>query len=249
MRRAGERSRTAVDRFGSYLRRLRAREVIVLLVLLAVALGVWGFAEIADEVAEGETQHFDTWVLKAVRKPRDPSQLRGPPWLADAARDVTALGSTSVLWLVTLAVLGFLAIGRRWLWVALVIVATGGGTALVHAMKDIYERERPTLFEHLDTVSTYSFPSGHAMLSAVVYITLGALLSRAVARRRLKLYILCVALLLAFLVGASRVFVGVHYPTDVLAGWAGGLAWAALCWLGASYAEWRLRHRDISMTG
>ena len=77
----------------------------------------------------------------------------------------------------------------------------------------------------------YSFPSVHSLMSAVVYLTLGALLARMVARRRLKFYVLTLAVTLTGLVGISRVYLGVHYPSDVLAGWCVGLSWASLCWL------------------
>src|SRR5205085_9940078 len=108
-----------------------------------------------------------------------------------------------------------------------------------------FDRPRPSVVPHLSHVMTSSFPSGHSLLSAVVYLTLGSLLARLVGPPRLKLYFLGVAVLLSFLVGLSRVYLGVHYPTDVLAGWAAGLTWAVLCWLLARY----LQHRGAVETG
>jgi undecaprenyl-diphosphatase len=144
-----------------------------------------------------------------------------------------------VLVLVTLAVLGFLLLARKYHALLLLLGATLGGLLLNILLKSYYERPRPTVVPHLSDVRTPSFPSGHSMLSAVVYLTLGAMLARLVERRRLKLYFVAVALLLAFLVGVSRVYLGVHYPTDVLAGWAIGLAWAVLCWLVTQYLQRR----------
>ena len=123
--------------------------------------------------------------------------------------------------------------GAMWL----VIVSALGGLAASTFLKSLFERPRPSLVPHLDIVYTSSFPSGHSMLSATVYLTLGVLLGRFVQQRVLKAYFLIVALLLTSLVGASRVYLGVHYPTDVLAGWAVGLTWALVCWLVARYLQ------------
>ena len=119
----------------------------------------------------------------------------------------------------------------------LVVAATLGGLLVSHLLKDLYDRPRPELVPHLVPVSTASFPSGHAMLSAVVYLTLGALLARLVDAWWVKLYVIVAALGLTGLVGLSRVYLGVHYPTDVLAGWAAGLSWAILCWLAVRYLQ------------
>ena len=120
-----------------------------------------------------------------------------------------------------------------------VLIATGGGLVISSVLKDIIARDRPSIVPHLSYVSTSSFPSGHSMLAAVAYLTLGSLLARLVVERRVKIYILVVALLITGLVGVSRVYMGVHYPTDVLAGWSAGLAWASICWLVAR----ALQHR------
>jgi len=106
---------------------------------------------------------------------------------------------------------------------------------LTFFLKHIMERERPTIVPHLREVTTPSFPSGHAMLSAIVYLTLGILLMQIVQGRLTKLYCLLCAMFLTFLVGISRIYLGVHHPTDVLAGWIGGLVWALGCWIIARY--------------
>ncbi|HSI39712.1 MAG TPA: phosphatase PAP2 family protein [Xanthobacteraceae bacterium] len=204
---------------------------LVTLVLAATSLLV--FAWLAEEVAGGETHGFDRAVLLAFRNPADPADPLGPVWLEIAMRDITSLGSVAVLGLVTLAVIGFLVMDGRRGTALLVVVATAGGTALSSVLKLGFDRPRPDLVAHLVDVHTLSFPSGHAMLSAVTYLTLGALLARAQPRRRLKVYLLTVAVLLTVLIGLSRIYLGVHWPTDVLAGWCAGSAWALGCWLAA----------------
>jgi undecaprenyl-diphosphatase len=194
-----------------------------LLTLLAVGLG---FIALSDEVRERETQHFDERVLLLLRHPGDAREPVGPPWLAEAARDVTALGSVSVLALVVFMVSGFLLLVRRWRTLALVVGSTVGGALVNALLKRLFARPRPTVVPHLTQVLTESFPSGHAMLSAIVYLTLGALLAQLVERRRLKAYLVGVALGLTLLIGLTRVYLGVHYPTDVVGGWMAGLGWA-----------------------
>ncbi|MEX0586346.1 MAG: phosphatase PAP2 family protein, partial [Pirellulales bacterium] len=143
------------------------------------------------------------------------------------------------LTLITVAVAGFLWLRRMFGAMWLVLAATLGGLVVSSVLKGAFERPRPSIVPHLSMVYTSSFPSGHSMLSATVYLTLGALLGRFVEPFRLKAYFLIVALGVTFLVGVSRVYVGVHYPTDVLAGWSAGLAWALMCWLVARYLQRR----------
>jgi undecaprenyl-diphosphatase len=219
--------------------RLAAMDLVVLLASLAVVVGLWAFLAIAGEVMAGDTQEMDNRLILALRNPDDPSDPIGPRWVEEMGRDVTALGGVAVLTLVTLGVVGYLLLARKWHAALLVLAAGGGGLVLSGLLKDSYERPRPALVPHLSHVVTSSFPSGHSMMSAVVYLTLGALLARMTERRALKVYFLLVALLLTFLVGLSRVYAGVHYPTDVLAGWSAGLVWAMLCWLVARYLQRR----------
>lgn len=211
----------------------RRREAAPLLALLLASGLVLGFVEIADELGEDEVHAVDEAILLALREPGDPADPLGPEWVEEVGRDLTALGSMGVLALVSLAVVGYLLIDRKRRAALLVLLAVGGGAALSLLLKRGFDRPRPDLVPHEAEVFTASFPSSHAMLAAVAYLTLGALLARVHGGRAAKAYLLLLAALVAFLVGASRVYLGVHWPTDVLAGWAGGAAWALICWLAA----------------
>ena len=206
-------------------------DLVLLLAVLAMVTALLAFIAIADKVVEGKTRRIDESLIRALRNPADPSDPIGPEWLEEVGRDLTALGGVAVLSLLTVAVVGFLLIRRTYHAVGFVLIATVGGLVLSLLLKRSFARPRPELVSHLSAVYTSSFPSGHSMLSAVVYLTLGALLARLVEGPALKIYIILVAMLLTLLVGVSRVYMGVHYPTDVLAGWSVGLSWAILCWL------------------
>lgn len=210
--------------------------------LLLLATSVWIFFEIADEVQEREHHHLDEWVLMAMRDPADPSQPVGGPIVREAARDITALGGYTVITLVTLGCAGYLALRRKWRAMWLVILSIVGGLLMSEGLKQLFQRERPSVVPHLVPVHSLSFPSGHSMLSAVTYLTLGVLLVKTVAHRGSKVYMLAIAALLPMLVGVSRMYLGVHYPTDVLAGWCAGLAWAVLC---SIVAEWLQRRGAV----
>jgi undecaprenyl-diphosphatase len=215
------------------LNRLRNLDLVVLLAVLLVVAGLAAFALLAALVGQGDTQSLDARILVALRRPEDPAEPIGPKWVQEAGRDLTALGGVVFLALMAAAVLGYLLLSRKFGAAALVVVAGLGGVGLSNALKRIFDRPRPSAVPHLSYVQTSSFPSGHSMLSAILYLTLGALLARMASRRVLKVYIVAVAVVLPLLVGASRVYLGVHYPTDVLAGWSAGLVWAMLCWLAA----------------
>ncbi|UFN49622.1 phosphatase PAP2 family protein [Roseomonas sp. OT10] len=211
------------------------RERRSLLAILGVAVALYGFVELAGEVVEGDTLRLDRAILLALRDPADPSEPLGPRWFEETARDMTALGSHLILGGATLAAAGYLLLSRQRAAAWLVLLSVGGGMLLSSLLKSGFERPRPDLVPHAVAVYTASFPSGHAMLSAVTYLTLGALLMRVQRRRRLKVYILCLAVATTLLVGASRIYLGVHWPSDVLAGWCVGAAWALLCWQAARF--------------
>lgn len=219
-----------MTRVRAVLRWVGQHELGWLLAAGALSLGTWVFVMVADEVGEGDTQNLDEKLLLSLRTPGDRSDPIGPEWAEEVGRDLTALGGVAGLSLLTIAVVGHLLLARKPRAAAFVAASVGGALALSQGLKHAFNRPRPDLVPHLSVVMTSSFPSGHSMLSAAVYLTLGALLARLQASLVLKAYVLLWALFLTFLIGVSRVYVGVHWPTDVLAGWAGGAAWAALCW-------------------
>ena len=209
----------------------RRIEFNVLLAGLVIAGGMWGFVELL-EVARATTPHsFDTDILLAFRVAGDPNDPIGPLWVEEAMRDLTALGSTSVLMFIVLSVYVYLLLAGKAKTALFIFVSIAGGQLLSSLLKLGVDRPRPDLVSHLAEVYTLSFPSGHAMLSAVTYLTLGSLLARVLPGRLLKSYVLAVAVIATLLVGISRVYLGVHWPSDVLAGWCAGSAWAMLCWL------------------
>jgi undecaprenyl-diphosphatase len=224
---------------GRVLGRLADSDAVLLVRALLAVGAVWMFVAVASEVGKGDTSQVDERIVRAFRSANDPADPIGPSWLEGAMRDLTALGSTVVLLIITGAVAVFLAVRRQTHALVLVVVSTVGGFVLAQALKLVFSRPRPDLVPHLAQVYSSSFPSGHSMFSAVVYLTLGALLSQLVQERTLKVYFLGVACFLTFVVGLSRVYLGVHYPTDVLAGWSAGLAWALACWMAASYLQRR----------
>jgi undecaprenyl-diphosphatase len=217
----------------------------VLIAGLLIGGALWSFAELADEVIDGETVAFDRAVMLAMRSPGNPEDPLGPAWLELAARDVTGIGGAVVLTLLTLASIGVMLLSRRWRGAVFVAVSVAGGTLISTVLKLSFDRARPDLVPHAVEATSASFPSGHSMLAMVTYLTLGAVLAEAQPSPRIRIYLLGWAVFLAFIVGLSRVYLGVHWPTDVLAGWCVGSAWALLC---GSVALWMQRRGVIEGT-
>jgi undecaprenyl-diphosphatase len=211
------------------LKRISKVEVSVLAAIGILGASLWLFISIADAVREGETKVWDTKLLLALRSAADPANPWGPGWVQEMARDFTALGGVAVLALLTFAVIGYLLLAGKRNAALAVFVAVAGGQLLSTALKLGFDRARPDLVPHGSIVYTASFPSGHSMMAAVTYLTLGAMLARVHGPIRMKAYVLGVALILTVLVGVSRVYLGVHWPTDVAAGWVVGATWAMLC--------------------
>lgn len=208
------------------LRLLNRLEFRALFFLLGVGAALTAFLQIAEAVEEGETHDLDRNILLLFREPGRPDDPLGPRFVEEALRDVTALGGFTVLTLITVIgviVLWFYGWKRR----ALVF---GGAVLLAQVSADLTKiivgRDRPDFLSHGSFVYSHSFPSGHSTISATVFFTLAAVLASLQRKRRAKIFIFSVAALLVFSIGLSRLYLGVHWPSDVLAGWTLGAGWA-----------------------
>ncbi|MET3900915.1 undecaprenyl-diphosphatase [Devosia sp. UYZn731] len=193
----------------------------------AVALLLGGFGILADEVSEGSTFAFDQAILLSLRQPNDLAHPIGPAWLAEAARDVTALGGVPVLSLVVLIAVLFLTLSHRRSTAMLLAASVASGAIVSTILKFVFDRPRPDIPGVAHMVSA-SFPSGHSALSAIVYLVLGVILYDLSKDPTVRRAIIAVALVLSLCIGLTRIYLGVHYPSDVVAGWSLGGAWAIL---------------------
>jgi undecaprenyl-diphosphatase len=209
------------------LRRIESRALIL---VIGAAGAFWAFFNIASEVGEGDTSALDRHILLALRNPADPSDPIGSRSFEEAMRDVTALGGVTVMTLVsTVAVLAFLMHRRFWhagILAGTVFLAFVSSEGLKH----LYGRPRPDLVPHGSYVYSASFPSGHSTLSAATFLTLAVLIASLEPNRGTKIMVFGLATLLVLGIGVSRVYLGVHWPSDVLAGWSLGAAWALAAW-------------------
>lgn len=211
-------------------------------ILLIAALGAFLFLDLSHELAEGELQQVDQKIILLLRTPGDISDPRGPQWLEETALEITAIGGYPLVTLSVAAVIGLLLVTQRYGPALYVFLSIVSGALVSTGLKYYFGRPRPDLVDHLDTVHTPSFPSGHALMTTLAYLTLAALVIRFFDDWRVRAYVLFVAVFIAFIVGVSRVYLGVHWPTDVLAGWALGTAWACLSSLVVSALQF-YRHR------
>lgn len=225
--------------------RLGSDSTALLVAMFCVSALILGFGLLAEEVVEGDTAAFDRAVISLFRNAQNVEALLGPAWLQELGRDVTALGSFEFLGFVFVATVGYLVLVRKRALAILISAAVLGGVAISSALKIGFDRPRPDL-PHAARVFTASFPSGHATVSAITFLTLAAVLTRANADGRVKAYFIVVAVFLTLAVGVSRLYLGVHYPSDVLAGWCVGSAWALVCWTGAL---WFQRRGEVEEAG
>jgi undecaprenyl-diphosphatase len=216
----------------------KASKKSTLIAILAIACLLFAFGVIAQNVTAGTSLAFDQKTILALRAPGNPSAPVGPAWMQEAARDLTSLGSIIVLVIMTCAVAIYLFLARKYATAWLLLVAVFGGMAMNDLLKLAFARPRPDHVYQAARVFTSSFPSAHAELSAITYLTMAALLAQNQSSFRIGLYFIVLAVLLTILIGVSRIYLGVHYPTDVLGGWCIGAAWALACWV---LMTWRQR--------
>lgn len=231
---------TLVERLRlSRLAALVRKELLLMVALAAVGGGVLIFLRLADLVVEEETDAFDRAVFLAFRVAGNPGETIGPAWLPPVMRDITALGGVAALTLIVLFTATYLVIVGKRGAAALVLVSVVSGTVLSQALKWWFDRARPDLVPGIVLPADASFPSGHAMLSAITYLTLGALLTRVEPNHQARVFFIAAAVAMTILIGVTRVYLGVHWPTDVLAGWTLGAVWALLCWIVALWLQRR----------
>jgi len=199
-------------------------------VMALAGCGLLVFLRLALYVGMGEVDELDRRILLGLRNAADPALTLGPPWIGEMVRDFTAFGGFTAVTLLTLASAGGLWLAKKRRTALTALLAVAGGIAINYFLKELFHRARPDLVPHGSYVTSSSFPSGHSLVSAVTFLTLGAVLANVQPRPALKIYVFSLALALTGMVGFSRVYLGVHWPSDVLAGWCAGLVWSALVW-------------------
>jgi len=222
--------------------RVARQEVVAVAGLLVIAAGVLTFLRLADTVEQGGGKGYDWRLLQAMRPyAEDPTRPWGPWWLHEAAVDITSLGGISVLGLFALIALGLLLMLGKRLSAVILIVGLVGSVMLSEGLKAVFDRVRPPdIYQAVDTLNA-SFPSGHALLATTFYLSVGVMLTRAFPHRHLKAYAMGAAILIALLIGVTRVYLGAHWASDVLGGWSVGAAFAMVLWLFAYVVERRQR--------
>jgi len=220
---------------------LKSADLRLLAELCIVGLLVVIFLKVAHEASDG-VEDLDRAILLALRtSPDDPI---GGASVQAAMLHITGLGSSVVTGLITLIAVLFLAIAGRWRYAALVLAAALGTLLVMLALKGLYDRPRPPFVTHLDPQTDESFPSGHSMIASALYLTLSTLIAQALPTRRLRIFTIATGAVLALMIGVSRLYMGVHYPTDVLAGWTVGCAWALIIGIAARKLAPKVAERE-----
>jgi undecaprenyl-diphosphatase len=207
------------------------KDPLLVRTLVLIALGIVAFLLLAALVTRGTIQDLDVQILREVRKLATREDHASRLWGEESIVAITSLGATITLVCACLVTLGFLLLTRKWHTSLVLVLVLCGAGGLNQWLKPYYDRARPEAVTHAQYVESASFPSGHALLSTAVYGTLGAIGISLLRDRRLKIYLLTLTIVLVLLIGLSRIYLGVHYPSDVLAGWIAGTVWSLACWL------------------
>ena len=166
----------------------------------------------------------------------DGARTIGPVWLEYGFVQITALAGWPIIVLLTVALSGLFLIRKQFKYLGVILAVIIGESVLVSMLKSFFDRERPDFIYHLVEVGTKSFPSGHSASAAAFYLTVGLMAANMSSVPVVRRYIMTISIVVIMLIGASRIFLGVHYPTDVIAGFAIGAAWASAIWL----ISWKL---------
>jgi len=213
------------------------KQPLLFTVIFLCAGSFLAFSKLASEVLEGEGRAIDTQIMLLMREPNDSTNPLGPGWFEEMMRDISGLGGVAILTFITLASALYLFLINKKGLALYLLAAVGTGAVFSSLLKAGFDRPRPDLVPHGSIVYTASFPSGHSLIAAIVYLTLAALLAESQPRHRFKIYFLSLAIVMTLLIGISRVYLGVHWPSDAVAGWLGGSAWAFMFWIIAHYAR------------
>ena len=211
--------------------RLRALEARTLAAIMLIAAGLLAFLRLGDAVRAGRTLDLDRRIILALRDPANPAQPRGSFWTRDILHDLTALGGVGVLTLTVLVAVIFLWVNRRRRHAAVLLGVVAAATVAGELIKAAYNRPRPDLVAYGDYFSQSSFPSGHSNIATVVWMTLALIVASLERTRVGKATALVVGAFISLTAGGSRVYFGVHWPSDVLGGWILGSGWALVAWI------------------
>ncbi|WP_293797384.1 phosphatase PAP2 family protein [uncultured Bosea sp.] len=206
--------------------------------ILVPAVAALIFLGLALLIVSGHSFSVDTTLIMLFRDAANPAVPLGPAWFHEAVRDMTALGSFVGLFFMALtATLALWLCGYRHLAIGLVVSLVAAFLAST-VLKIAIARQRPDIVEHAALTFTASFPSGHAFLSAATLLTIASFVGLATRRTDIARFCMVMAVILTGLIGLSRIYLGVHWPTDVLGGWCLGMVWSsvATAWLGRRMA-------------
>lgn len=223
------------------------KEVWFVIILFLIVISILFFIFLTFLIRSGILQKYDYSILLLFRKQGEISSPIGPVWVTEMLRDITSLGSETVLTILVVIIAIFLILRKEYRTLYLILLVASGGFLVDLLLKYSFARERPDIVLHLTYVSSKSFPSGHSMMSAAIYLSLATIIARTQKNLTIRIYLITIAAILAFLIGISRVYLGVHYPSDVLAGWIAGSTWAAVCWISSRYYHKNLTGNNLSV--